>query len=232
MTYQLTTKNIKSITLRVDKNGIVKVSAPRRVSRAHIDDFVARHKEWIERKIEGTQKYADGAIVKYFDESYILQVRIAQKNSIVESQNLFGEKTLDIALKAQGAEILARIQSANLKARIDKIQSEQIKKLIFKWYRQKSQNLIDSTIARYKSAINREVARISLREMSSKWGSCNYTKARISLNVALFAKPQICFEYVLLHELIHLIHPNHGKGFYAMLDSLMPHWRKVKALLR
>ncbi len=232
MTYQLTTKNIKSITLRVDKNGIVKVSAPRRVSRDRIDDFVAKHSEWIESKLQKIPKYADNEIVEYFGESYILQVRIAQKNSIIESQNLFGEKTLDIAIKAQSAEMIARIQSANNYGRIDKIQSEQIKKLIFKWYRQKSQSLIDSIIARYKSAINREVARITLREMSSKWGSCNYTKARISLNVALFSKPQICFEYVLLHELIHLIHPNHGRGFYAMLDSLMPHWREVKALLR
>lgn len=212
MTYQLTTKNIKSITLRVDKNGIVKVSAPRRVSRAHIDNFVEKHKEWIARKIEGTQKYTDGAIVKYFGESYILQVRIAQKNSIVESQNLFGEKTLEIAL--------ARLDSAN------------IKKMIFKWYRQKSQNLIDSTIARYKSAINRDVRRISLREMTTKWGSCNYRNATISLNIALFRKPQICIEYVLLHELVHLIHPNHGAGFYAMLGEIMPHWREVKAILK
>lgn len=105
MTYQLTTKNIKSITLRVDKNGIVKVSAPRRVSRAHIDDFVARHSDWIRAKLHKIPKYADNEIVEYFGESYILQVRIAQKNSIIESQNLFGEKTLDITLKAQEADL-------------------------------------------------------------------------------------------------------------------------------
>ena len=232
MTYQLTTKNIKSITLRVDKNGIVKVSAPFRVSRKRIDNFVAQNMEWIKSKLHKIPKYADNEVVEYFGERYILQVRIAQKNSIAESQNLFGEKTLDITIKAQNTEQISQIQRLNPKAKINKFQSQQIKKLIFKWYRQKSQNLIDSTIARYKSAINREVVRISLREMSSKWGSCNYTKARITLNVALFARPQICFEYVLLHELIHLIHPNHGKGFYAMLNSLMPHWREVKALLR
>lgn len=212
MTYQLTTKNIKSITLRVDKNGIVKVSAPRRVSRAHIDDFVARHKEWIARKIEGTQRYADGAIVKYFGESYILQINFGAKNSVREAQNLFGEKTLEIAL--------TRLDSAN------------IRKLIFKWYRQKSHNLLWQIVQRYKNAINREVRRISLREMTTKWGSCNYRNAKISLNIALFRKPQICIEYVLLHELVHLIHPNHGKGFYAMLGELMPHWREVKAILK
>lgn len=212
MTYQLTTKNIKSITLRVDKNGIVKVSAPRRVSRAQIDNFVARHQEWIARKIESTPKYANGAIVKYFDESYILQINFGAKNSVREAQNLFGEKTLEIAL--------TRLDSAN------------IKKMIFKWYRQKSQNLLWQIAQSYKSAINREVRRISLREMTTKWGSCNYRNATISLNIALFRKPQICIEYVLLHELVHLIHPNHGAGFYAMLGELMPNWREVKDLLK
>ena len=225
MTYQLTTKNIKSITLRVDKNGVVKVSAPRRVSRERIDDFVARNMEWIESKLHKIPKYADNEMVEYFGERYILQVRIAQKTSIFETQNLFGEKMLDITLKAQNAEQINAIQS-------HKIQSQKVKKLIFKWYRQKSQNLIDSTINRYKSAINREVSHIAIKEMSTKWGSCNFNKARISLSTALFARPQICFEYVLLHELIHLIHPNHGSGFYAMLGALMPNWREVKDLLK
>ena len=225
MTYQLTTKNIKSITLRVDKNGVVKVSAPRRVSRERIDDFVARNMEWIESKLHKIPKYADNEMVEYFGERYILQVRIAQKTSIFETQNLFGEKMLDITLKAQNAEQINAIQS-------HKIQSQKVKKLIFKWYRQKSQNLIDSIINRYKSAINREVSHIAIKEMSTKWGSCNFNKARISLSTALFARPQICFEYVLLHELIHLIHPNHGSGFYAMLGALMPNWREVKDLLK
>lgn len=226
MTYQLTTKNIKSITLRVDKNGIVKVSAPRRVSKAHIDNFVARHKAWIARKLESRQKYTDGAIVKYFDESYILQINVGAKNSVREARNLFGERVLEISLKADSA---TRAKSAESSP---KFADSAIKAMIFKWYKQKSQDLLWQITQRYKSAINREVEHISLREMTTKWGSCNYAKARISLNIALFAHPQICFEYVLLHELVHLIHPNHGSGFYAMLGELMPHWREVKALLK
>lgn len=226
MTYQLTTKNIKSITLRVDKNGVVKVSAPRRVSRAQIDNFVARHQEWIARKIENTPKYANGAIVKYFDESYILQINFGAKNSVREAQNLFGEKVLEIILKADSATYAMGAESSVKGA------DSAIKALITKWYKQKSQNLLCQIAQSYKSTINREVRRISLREMTTKWGSCNYRTATISLNIALFRKPQICIEYVLLHELVHLIHPNHGAGFYAMLGELMPNWREVKDLLK
>ncbi|MGX3011789.1 M48 family metallopeptidase [Helicobacter sp. 23-1044] len=216
MTYELTKKNIKSLTLRVDKNGVIKVSAPRRVDKEYIDSFVAKHSEWIAKKRDKIPKYADGEAIWYFNEKYILDVRIGDKNSVYESQNLFGEKTLEITLKT--------MDSAN--------QMAQIKKIIFKWYRQKSQNLINEIIAKHKSTINREVSHISLREMTSKWGSCNYKSARISLNVALFARPQICFEYVLCHELAHLLHPNHGSGFYAVLGELMPNWREIKSILK
>lgn len=212
MTYQLTTKNIKSITLRVDKNGIVKVSAPRRVSKARIDDFVARHSDWILTKLRKIPKYADNEVVCYFDSRYILRIEKSAKNDIKELENVLQERVLEIRLK--------------------EISNENIKKMLFKWYKRKSQSLIDSVISRYKSAIKREVAKITFREMTTKWGSCNYRFARISLNIALFSKPQICFEYVLLHELVHLVHPNHGEGFYAMLDSLMPQWQSAKNLLK
>ena len=232
MNYQLTTKNIKSITLRVDKNGIVKVSAPRHTSKEFIQNFVAKHSKWIESKLQKIPKYADNEAINYFDKKYILQVRFAPKNSIVESQNLFGEKTLEIALKAgdlanHTAQFHAHFQTAHFQA-----QTAQIKKMIFKWYKKKSQNLVDSIIQKHKSTINRAVSHISFREMTSKWGSCNHTRARISLNVALFSRPQICFEYVLTHVLAHLLHPNHGRGFYATLEALMPNWREAKALLQ
>lgn len=215
--YQLTTKNIKSITLRVDKNGVIKVSAPRHTSKEFIQNFVNKHSKWIESKLQTIPKYADGEAIYYFSEKYILHLRIAPKNSVCESQNLFGEKTLEIALKS--------IDSAQT-------QNEKIKKMIFKWYRKKSQNLVDSIIAKHKSVINRDISHISFREMTSKWGSCNYKEARISLNIALFSRPQICFEYVLTHELAHLLQPNHGRGFYAVLGMLMPNWREAKALLQ
>lgn len=211
MTYQIIKKNIKSIILRVDKNGVIKVSAPKHTSKENIQNFVAKHTQWIESKLQNLPKYAHNESIKYFDKSYILQISTDSKNRIVESQNLFGEDILEIYLK--------------------EISTQNIKKMIFSWYKTKSQNLIESIIESYKNAINREVSKITLREMTTKWGSCNYKSAKISLNISLFSKPKICFEYVLLHELVHLIHPNHGKGFYAMLESLMPNWREVKTML-
>ncbi len=66
--------------------------------------------------------------------------------------------------------------------------------------------------------------------MKSRWGSCNHTKGYINLNLKLIEKPTICIEYVVFHELAHLIYPNHSQKFYNYLTLYMPDWkvRKLK----
>ena len=64
------------------------------------------------------------------------------------------------------------------------------------------------------------------RFMTSRWGSCHYTKGLIVLNTALAAVEEELLDYVALHELVHFLHPNHGPGFYAVMDRLLPDWRE------
>ena len=70
------------------------------------------------------------------------------------------------------------------------------------------------------------------RYMTSRWGSCIPSKKRLCFNLQLFDKPEICLEYVILHELLHLRHPGHGAAFKADLDLFMPGWRQVVKLLK
>ena len=70
------------------------------------------------------------------------------------------------------------------------------------------------------------------RYMTSRWGSCIPSKKRLCFNLQLFDKPEICLEYVILHELLHLRHPGHGPAFKADLDRFMPEWRQVTRRLR
>ena len=70
------------------------------------------------------------------------------------------------------------------------------------------------------------------RYMTSRWGSCIPSKKRLCFNLQLFDKPEICLEYVILHELLHLKHPGHGPEFKADLDRFMPEWRQVTRILK
>lgn len=67
-----------------------------------------------------------------------------------------------------------------------------------------------------------------LRDMKTRWGSCNIQKKRIWLNLQLAAYPRECLEYVVIHELVHLLVPGHGKEFWAYMDQFFPEWKRVR----
>ena len=93
---------------------------------------------------------------------------------------------------------------------------EAVARLLPKW-EERTQLFADSWHSRY---------------MTSRWGSCIPSKKRLCFNLQLFDKPEICLEYVILHELLHLRHPGHGAEFKADLDRYMPDWRQVVRQLK
>ena len=73
--------------------------------------------------------------------------------------------------------------------------------------------------------------KISVKAMSSRWGSCTPAKGKITLNCSLTEKPPVCIEYVICHELAHFLQQNHSDKFYSVLDKVMPEHRDIKRLL-
>lgn len=211
MQYKIIRKNIKSIVIRLDKYGDIRVSAPYWIKLSDIDNFVESKKHWIgirqERLKNNLQKYENNARIPYFETSYILKLMPNPRSKILQNGDYL------------------EIWTPNF----DDV--KKIEKLILRWYNDKSKSDVCSIISKYQNTINREVNSIRFRNMTTRWGSCNVKKATITLNTTLFSKPKICFEYVLLHELVHLIHANHGAGFYNVLESLMPNWIEIKRIL-
>lgn len=74
--------------------------------------------------------------------------------------------------------------------------------------------------------------RLRLRRMKSQWGNCHYRQGYITLNTALASCPEELRDYVALHELVHFLHPNHGPGFYTVMDTLMPDWKRRRKALK
>lgn len=73
---------------------------------------------------------------------------------------------------------------------------------------------------------------LRLRKMHSQWGNCHYRQGYITLNTALASCPEELRDYVALHELVHFLHPDHGPGFYAVMDKLMPDWKQRRRMLK
>jgi predicted metal-dependent hydrolase len=100
-----------------------------------------------------------------------------------------------------------------------------------RWYRQLLSNRIPDLIARWGPRLGVKVAGWAVRRMKTKWGSCNIETARISLNTELARIPEECLEYVVVHEMVHLLERHHSDRFRELLDIHFPRWKTVRGLL-
>ncbi|MEG0324167.1 MAG: SprT family zinc-dependent metalloprotease [Raoultibacter sp.] len=91
---------------------------------------------------------------------------------------------------------------------------------------------VPDLIAQWESRMGVKAQKLAYRSMTSRWGSCNPTTGRICINVQLANFPPECLEYVVVHELCHLLERGHGPRFKALMDEFLPDWRSRRALLR
>ena len=93
------------------------------------------------------------------------------------------------------------------------------------WYREQLKSAVLPLIAKWEPLLGVKVGRVFVRRMKTKWGSCNAGRRSIRLNTDLAKKPRECLEYIVVHELIHLLEPTHNARFMALMDKFLPHWK-------
>ncbi|MBU0960972.1 MAG: M48 family metallopeptidase, partial [Proteobacteria bacterium] len=104
--------------------------------------------------------------------------------------------------------------------------------LLHEWYRAQLKIRIPGLLERWQPRVQRKVSEWHIKKMKTRWGTCNITKSRIWLNLELAKKPEECLEYILVHEMVHLLERCHNKQFYEHMDRLLPMWRNVDRLLK
>lgn len=107
----------------------------------------------------------------------------------------------------------------------DKAKREEV---IKEWYRNRLKGQIPALIEKWEAKLDVSVLSWGVKQMKTKWGSCNVEDRRIWLNLELGKKPKHCLDYVFLHEMIHLKERHHTDRFKALLDQYMPSWKKRK----
>lgn len=212
---QIIKKDIKNITLKVKPTCEVILTAPLLTTDEHIEYILKKRKDWISKKIEfykanykpQIKEYVSGENFKYLGKNYRLK--------IIQSD--------DECVKLQRGYIQIFIKN--------KSNLEKKKKLLNDWYLIKAENYFKKIIAKYLSIVNVNIQNIRIRQMKTRWGSCNSAKSYINLNSELIKKPSNAIEYVIFHELSHLVHSNHSREFYNYLSTYMPDWQKRKSRL-
>ncbi|MBE6499553.1 MAG: M48 family metallopeptidase [Methanobrevibacter thaueri] len=208
-------KNIKNMYLKIKPpKGEVKVSAPLFIKDEDIINFIKSKKEWIlkkqtyilENNIKPPLKYTTGEKHYLWGEEYTLQLI---KNTNVK--NVFIEKNTIYLPVSKRTTIEAR------------------KKILDEFYRQELKNEIPQTLEECIKIVGKKPANVNVRKMKN-WGNCKQD-GRITLNLNLAKKDKEYLEYVMIHELCHLIEFNHSKNFKKLMDNFCPNWRIIKKKL-
>lgn len=101
-------------------------------------------------------------------------------------------------------------------------------RLLHEWYRAQLKLLIPPLLKKWETRFGVRVSEWGIRKMRTKWGACNEKAGRIWLNLELAMKPENCLEYVLVHEMTHLLERHHNDRFTALMDKHLPTWRSIK----
>ncbi len=111
------------------------------------------------------------------------------------------------------------------------ISAEQREQVLQRWYREQLRSAIPPMLEKWQPVLGVQVDDWGIKKMKTKWGSCNTRARRIWLNLELAKKPAKCLEYIIVHEMAHLLEKHHNEQFLALMDKLMPQWRLYRAEL-
>lgn len=205
-------KNIKHMYLRISANEPqIKVSAPNNISDEAVIHFVLSKRNWIEKQLGS------------FAAPQLPQPRFANGETVL----LFGQiYQLKIIPYQRGKKPSACGNTLFLPA--GKTTWENRKKALFEYYRQQLNIHMAPLVSKWEHLIGVEANEVRIKNMRTKWGTCNIRDKRIWLNLQLAKKSVKCVEYVVVHELIHLLEPRHNARFYAYMDKFLPDWKTRK----
>jgi predicted metal-dependent hydrolase len=102
---------------------------------------------------------------------------------------------------------------------------------LYNWYKRELETIIGNLVVVYARQMNLKEINFGIRRVKTKWGSCSIKKRMLWFNIELAKKPISCIEYIVVHELVHLLERNHNRNFITLMDNFLPNWRVQKKIL-
>ena len=204
-------KDIKNVHLSVyPPAGRVRISAPARMNLDTIRVFAISKLGWIKQQQKKLQEQERETPREYLNR---------------ESHYLWGKRYLLCMIEGDQAPSI-EVQHSRLLLHVSPgIAEEKKQEIVAQWYRSQMKVPVPSLIARWAPVMGVKVAGFYVQQMKTKWGSCNHRAGTIRLNTELAKKPKECLEYIVVHEIAHLLEPTHNPRFIAVMDRFMPNWR-------
>jgi len=219
VTVEVVRKRVKNINLTVHPPlGRVRISAPKRMSLQTIHAFAEAKLDWIRKHQARMQEQAREAprdrprprALEYVDrESHAVW---GKRYSLAVSER---DETFSVELNHDGMLLRVRPQTTR----------DQRRAVVEEWYRDQIRTAVPPLLTRWEPRLGVKLERYQVRRMKTRWGSCTPAARTIRLNTELATRPPELLEYIVVHELVHLLEPSHNARFVALMDRHMPDWR-------
>ena len=218
LTINVVRKNIKNLHLAVyPPNGRVRVAAPMRVNDEAVRLAVVSRLGWIrrqQRKFTGQERQSSREYVSreshyFLGRRYLLNVVYHDGPARV---SVNGKPTIDLFVP-RGASRAKR------------------QRVLDQWYRRELKAMIPPLLAKWEQTMGLNVSAWGVKKMKTRWGTCNPIARRIWINLELAKKPVQCLEYIVVHEMVHLLERKHNDEFIGYMNKFLPQWRSHKDLL-
>ena len=210
-------KDIKNVHLSVHPpTGRVRIAAPKRMRLDTIRVFAISKLAWIRQ-----QQVRLRAQERETPREYIER----------ESHYVWGRRYLMAVVEADGPASIQLKHSRLVLQAPPRTPTEKRRSVLEVWYREQLKQAVQPLIARWENRLGVKVDRVFVQRMKTRWGSCNADARSIRLNSELAKKPRVCLEYLVVHEMIHLIEPTHNARFMDLMDRAMPQWRELRQQL-
>ncbi len=210
-------KDIKHLHLNVlPPQGKVRIAAPRHMKLETVRVFAISRLAWIKTEQHKMQA----------------QPREAPRDFLSrESHYIWGQRYLLRRVEHDAApavelghnKLVLRVRRGTDAARCQEV--------LDGWYREQIRRAVPALISKWEAAMGVRVAQVFVQRMKTQWGSCNPAKGNIRLNTELAKKPPECLEYIVVHEMAHLLEASHNARFQGLMSSLLPHWQHLRATL-
>ena len=205
-------KDIKNLHLGVyPPNGRVRVAAPLRLDDDAVRMAVISRLGWIRRRQAEFER----------------QERQSQREFVTGESHYFEGRRyrLDVA-ERPGSPAVRLLNNKRMALRVRPGADRDAREAVLdRWYRSQLRSRLPALLAQWEPKIGVSVAEVRIRKMKTRWGSCNRGAGRIWLNLELIKKQVSCLEYIVVHEMVHLIERTHNDRFRDLMDRLMPQWR-------
>jgi predicted metal-dependent hydrolase len=210
-------KDIQNVHLSVHPpSGRVRLAAPERMKMDTIRLYAISKLSWIKKQRLKIQEQERETPREYLDR---------------ESHYVWGKRYLLMVAEAAGAPSVQLKHKQMILTVRPGTEPSKRHQILETWYRQEVREKSAPLIEKWESKIGVDVEHLFVRRMRTRWGSCNSQAHTIRLNTDLAKKPRECLEYIIVHELIHILEPTHNERFRAFMNQFLPDWKQRRQAL-